>query len=208
MRLHDKLNAKFRKDREDLMARVEKGPGRKFPERRPHYENNGGKRRNPLTRKEAGQFLRAGSRALELAREKPLGSPARSYWRGRAVGAIRAVEYHGPKAAFKAAEKLGVRVDRARSIPNGLSCLKNLHTARERAYAKALITRYWLSGKAALIKGNIAKAAHAYGALAAIRRLARFELPHAQTVANLASFRLDLLRRAKADLARNRKGRV
>lgn len=80
------------------------------------------------------------------------------------------------------------------SVSLGLSCLKNLHTARERAFAKKLITRYYLMGIAAIKKGQKDRAAHAYGALAAIKRLARFELPHAQVVSSLASMRMDGLR--------------
>jgi hypothetical protein len=171
-------------------------------------EGNRGKRANPLSRAEAARALRWAKGNIEygkMMRGLPR-TAATSFGRARGIAGV--VRVMGPKAATKAAIKMGDRADLASDLylKNGLSCLKNLHTARERAYAKRLITRYWVSGKAALVAGKTERAAHAYGALAAIRRIARFELPHAQTVANLASFRMDLLRRAAKDLARYRKG--
>ena len=176
--------------------------------------NRSKKRRNPLSRAEAARALRWAKSEIGEGRrtfkDGLVKIPAFSFGRARGVAGV--VRVMGPKAAREVAIKMGERAERGfasmkgvATLTNPLSCLKNLHTARERAYAKKLITRYWISGKAALVAGRLEKAAHAYGALAAIKRIARFELPHAQTVASLASFRMDLLRRSAKDLARYRK---
>lgn len=163
---------------------------------------------NPLSRKEAARALGWAKGNIEYGK-KMKGYPrtaAMSFGRARGVAGV--VRVMGPKAATAVASKMGDRADLAADLylKNGFSCLKNLHTAREQSNAKRLIEKYWVQGKAALVAGRVERAAHAYGALAAIRRLARFESPKAQVVWNLASFRMDLLRRNAKDLAKYRSG--
>lgn len=161
------------------------------------------KRRNPLSRAEAARALRWAKSEIGEGRrtfkDGLVKIPAYSFGRARGVAGV--VRVMGPKAAKGVALKIGERAERGfasmkgvATLVNPLSCLKNLHTAKERAFAKKLITRYYLMGIAAIKKGQKDRAAHAYGALAAIKRIARFELPHAKVVSSLASMRMDGLR--------------
>lgn len=168
---------------------------------------------NPLSRAEAARALRwargeigEGRRTFKDGLVK---IPAYSFGRARGVAGV--VRVMGPKAATAVARKMGERAERGFAamkgvahLSNGLSCLKNLHTARERDNAARLIHRYWVKGKAALVAGKMEQAAHAYGALAAIRRLAQFA--HAQRVAELAALRMVFLKQNARDFSRYRKG--
>jgi len=165
------------------------------------------KRLNPLTRVEAGQLLRIAKRKIEWGRahgKKYPRSTAKAF--GVAHGLSRAVQLVGPHAAYRAADRVSYRADLAADLhlPNPISCLKNLHTKAEQDRAIRLIHRYYLSGINALKAWQKEKAAHAYGALAAIRRLAKMERPIAQRVANFASFRMDCLRSAAKGQGRYR----
>jgi hypothetical protein len=115
---------------------------------------------------------------------------------GKAAGMTYAAGATGPQRTSSRAARIGRAVAKyAKVIPNGLKgVLGNLHTKREIEHGKRLVQRYFTQGLQALKRGLMARAAHAYGALAAIRRIALFERPAAQTVANHASFCMDRLR--------------
>jgi hypothetical protein len=202
-----KERSRYRDD-DDVEVWVEDHRPRRYPQSRPHYENNGrGKRRNPLTRSEAANLLKLAKVNLAFAKDRE-GSmdPMRWKYIGKARGLAEAVEIHGPKAAKRVSAKvMGRTIPYSKSsMPNGLSCLKNLHTKAEQDRAVRLIHRYYRSGIEALHQRSKEKAAHAYGALAAIRRLAKMEKPVAQRVANFASFRMDCLRSAAKGQGRYR----
>lgn len=181
-----------------------------------------GVKRNPLTASESRFALHSAARSYARGRSGKFSAPWSAFLMGKAQGRVGMVGWYGPKKTGKMVTRMSDRIDagmakyreapsaeysaRMAALPNPISCLKNLHTARERAYAKKLIVRYWQSGKSAIAAGSKEKAAHAYGALAAIRRLAQFELPHARAVSTLASLRMELLRRSARDFARMRKG--
>jgi len=159
---------------------------------------------NPLTVQEAKWSLHRSGRSLVRAR-RGTGNYA-PYLYGKARGRVQAVLEHGPKKTRKTAERLAETIERDSSklFPNPISCLKNLHTKAEQDRAIGWIHRYYRSGINALHQRSKEKAAHAYGALAAIRRLAKMERPVAQRVANFASFRMDCLRSAAKGQGRYR----
>lgn len=115
---------------------------------------------------------------------------------GKAAGMTYAAGATGPQRTSARAARIGRAVAKAaKVIPNGLKgVIGNLHTTKEIEHGKRLVQRYFTQGLQALKKGQMARAAHAYGALAAIRRIALFERPKAQTVANHASFCMERLR--------------
>lgn len=115
---------------------------------------------------------------------------------GKAAGMTYAAGATGPQRTSARAARIGRAVTKAAGVlPNGLKgVLGNLHTKKEIEHGKRLVQRYFTQGLQALKRGLMTRAAHAYGALAAIRRIALFERPVAQTVANHASFCMDRLR--------------
>jgi hypothetical protein len=179
-----------------------------------HVDKSGkGVRLNPLSRAETARALRWAKSAIGEGRrtfkDGLVKIPAYSFGRARGVAGV--VRVMGPKAATAVARKMGERAERGFAamkgvahLSNGLSCLKNLHTKAEQDRAIGWIHRYYRSGINALHQRSKEKAAHAYGALAAIRRLAKMERPVAQRVANFASFRMDCLRSAAKGQGRYR----
>ncbi len=115
---------------------------------------------------------------------------------GKAAGMVYAAGATGPQRTSARAARIGAAVAKAAKVlPNDVGrVLKNLHTRVERKYAMRLIDRYYTSGLSAIRRGLKARAAHAYGAIAAIRRLAYFERPCPIGVLNHASRRMDGLR--------------
>lgn len=175
---------------------------------------------NPLSVSDSKFLLHQAARSYGRGRSGRFSAPWSAFLMGKAQGRASTVATFGPKRTVKMAGRLSERIDagmkpyreppspeysaRMAALPNPLRALKNLHTAREREYAKKLIRRYWESGKAAIVAGSRDKAAHAYGALAAIRRIAQFELPHAKVVSTLATIRMENLRQSARDMARYR----
>lgn len=162
---------------------------------------------NPLSVGEAKRLLHRAGRTYGISKRYEKSDPSHAlYLKGVSRGRVRAAHEYGPKKTQKMAERMGSRLSHAMGLPNPLSCFKNLHTKAEQVRAKRLIDSYYTKGKAALHAGKIPVAAHCYGAIAAIRQIARGERPMPQTVVNVASFRLDLLKRLRKDLARMRGG--
>ncbi|MGH8654702.1 MAG: hypothetical protein ACREYE_22190 [Gammaproteobacteria bacterium] len=162
------------------------------------------RRKNPLTKRESAKLLhdaRGWVRAGKVAKRR-FGDA--EYHRGRADGITQAVWKYGPRKAHRAAKKIGAR---AGFLLNHVRSMKNLHTAEERAKAKKLIESYFVMGRNAMHAGNVVRAAHCYGAIAAIRHIARNERAiGVGPVVNLASFRLDILRNLRKDLAKSKTG--
>lgn len=145
--------------------------------------------RNPLTRKEAGKALKSARRQLEAARTSS-GEGSRAYHAGMAGGLTTAVHLFGPRNDRRAMTKVAARES---ALFNGItSVLGNLHSKAEQDRAVKLCNRYFAAARDAKYRGP--KAAHAYGALAAIRRLGRLERPIPWRVVNHANHLMGLVR--------------
>ncbi len=170
---------------EDIVIRVKGGSSKNCEPNKPGLKKN-------MMSVDDARFLIGQSR--RIIRDPKLRSSL--FLLGKAAGMTYAAGATGPQRTSARAARIGKAVAKyAKVIPNGLKgVVGNLHTKSEIEHGKRLVQRYFTQGLQALKKGQMTRAAHAYGALAAIRRIALYERPAAQTVANHAAFCMERLR--------------
>lgn len=147
--------------------------------------------RNMMSLDEARLMI---AKARHIIREPKLRSSL--FLLGKAAGMTGAAMWAGPQRTNTRAYRIYRAAEKAAGVkPNDVKrVMTNLHTRAERKHAMRLIDRYYTTGLAAIRRGLKERAAHAYGAIAAIRRLAHFERPCPIGVLNHASRRMDGLR--------------
>jgi hypothetical protein len=170
---------------EDIVIRVKGASGQNYSPNKSRFNRN-------MMSVDDARFLIGQSR--RIIRDPKLRTSL--FLLGKAAGMTYAAGATGPPRTSARAARIGRAVAKyAKVIPNPIKrFMKNLHTAGERLAAKKLIRRYYRIASRAILFGKKVRAAHAYGALAAIRRLAQIERPVATDVVHHATVYMEWLR--------------